>query len=129
MTAHPLKVVIVSTHRHMLAAADYSGLPDFFVMTAPAAAGYAGPGYLKLLADLAPELPVIIDCGDDPGLALRALELGWRYLRLSGPTLETVKSAAATLSAVVFTDADLGDRLTLALDRDPEPALGQFLAA
>jgi acyl-CoA reductase-like NAD-dependent aldehyde dehydrogenase len=51
--------------------------------SAPGAAGYAGVGYLKALGDeVGHEL--LIDCGDDPGLAMAALRTGCRHIAFSG---------------------------------------------
>jgi hypothetical protein len=54
--------------------------------TAPHAAGRLGPRYLKAVIDRA-HLPVseaIIDCGDDAGLVLKSLAVGWRRVAFSG---------------------------------------------
>jgi hypothetical protein len=51
--------------------------------SAPGAAAYAGVGYLKALGDaLGQEL--MIDCGDDAGIAMAALRTGCRRLGFSG---------------------------------------------
>jgi hypothetical protein len=52
--------------------------------SAPDAAAYAGVGYLKALGDGVGH-EIVIDCGDDAGLAMAALRTGCRRLAFSGP--------------------------------------------
>ena len=55
--------------------------------SAPGAAAYAGPRYLKRLVERAAggsAAEVLIDCGDDAGLALTALDAGWRRVLFTG---------------------------------------------
>lgn len=86
--------------------ADASRQPVFAV-TAPGAAGSLGPKFLRALC--APlqghsHITPVIDCSDDPGLALRALNLGWRHILFSGPPdlFDKVRTVAASLNAVVY---------------------------
>jgi hypothetical protein len=51
--------------------------------SARGAAAYAGVGYLKALGDLL-GAELVIDCGDDAGIAMAALRTGCRRLAFSG---------------------------------------------
>jgi hypothetical protein len=68
----------------------------------PGAAAYAGVGFLKALGDAAGQA-LIIDCDDDPGLAMAALRSGSRELLLSAPSdvLQRVEQIAAHLGGHV----------------------------
>jgi hypothetical protein len=55
-----------------------------WLRSAPGAAGYAGVGYLKALGDVLGH-EIVVDCGDDAGLAMAALRTGCRRLAFSGP--------------------------------------------
>jgi hypothetical protein len=85
------------------------GLP-VILLSAPAAAGYAGCGWWRALVDLAagehPATPHIdvLDCGIAPGLAMAALRIGQRHLILapSSPAFAAVAAAGAGLGALVF---------------------------
>lgn len=58
--------------------------------TAPGAAAYAGPAYLKRLIERAQgqypaaKAEAVIDCGDDPGLVFTALRAGWKRIAFTG---------------------------------------------
>jgi len=100
------------------------GLP-VILLSAPAAAGYAGCGWWRALADLAasehPDTPHIdiLDCGAAPGLAMAALRIGQRHLILapSSPAFPAVTAAAATEGALVLAEPppalDLAERSAL----------------
>ena len=66
-----------------LAAAEEVGCA-IWLRSAPDAAAYAGVGYLKALSDLVGH-EIVVDCGDDAGLAMAALRTGCRRLAFSGP--------------------------------------------
>jgi hypothetical protein len=53
--------------------------------SAPGAAAFAGAGYLKALGDAVGQA-LLIDCDDDPGIAMAALRSGSKHLLLSGPS-------------------------------------------
>jgi hypothetical protein len=55
-----------------------------WLRSAPDAAAYAGVGYLKALGELVGH-EIVVDCGDDPGLAMAALRTGCLRLAFSGP--------------------------------------------
>lgn len=70
--------IIVHDHaqlRTAQAVAAALGVP-VILQSAPAAAGYLGPGYFRGTA-------VVLDCGDAPGHALAALRAGHRRIRLA----------------------------------------------
>jgi hypothetical protein len=68
--------------RAALTAAEEVGVP-IQLRSAPDAAHYAGVGYLKALGDEVGH-DLVIDCGDDAGLAMAALREGCRRLAFSG---------------------------------------------
>ena len=80
------------------------------LLSAPAAAGYAGCLWWRELADIAAaEAPGLVtadvlDCGDAPGWAMAALRIGCRTLVLSPacPAWPRVAAAAQTLGAIVL---------------------------
>lgn len=91
-TPRSRKVVVVHSLEHaraVLAAAAELGIP-VTLRTAPGAAAYAGPLYLKELADRALEetpraqAQALIDCGDDPALVLAAMRMGWKRVLFRG---------------------------------------------
>jgi hypothetical protein len=118
--------------RAAVAAAAALGRP-VVLLSAPGAAGYAGPGWFAKLVDLAveshPEAEVasVLDCADKPGLVLAALRQGLPAVRFTGR-----RAAAAKLAAIA---ADHGAELLTgrirALDlrgqEDPEPACRAWL--
>lgn len=74
------------------------------ILTAPGLARAAGPSFVKAMTQPAADRPdtlVVIDCDDDPGLALLALRCGWRHLLLDGPLVSGIASAAEQSGATV----------------------------
>ncbi|MFL5338074.1 MAG: hypothetical protein ACJ8H8_34135 [Geminicoccaceae bacterium] len=63
---------------------------DVVLVTAPGSAAFTGVGYWRALS-LAVGRPVVIDCGDDAGLAMGALRAGARDLLFTGPEALAVK--------------------------------------
>ncbi|MCZ6522612.1 MAG: hypothetical protein O7A68_01935 [Alphaproteobacteria bacterium] len=110
--------------RAALAAAAECGRP-VTLRTAPGAAAYAGPAYLKRVADSAlgarpgSGSEAVIDCGGEAGVALTALRLGWRRLLFDGHREAGAKLAdmAAQLGAEVTRARPPG--LDLLDSRDP----------
>ncbi len=104
--------------------------------SAPAAAAYAGAGYLKAIADAAakdhPDARVtwVIDCGADAGVALGALRIGWKCLRFSGPNAlrEKLADIAAQQDATVTGEVSDETVLDLLDDRDPAATCRDVLA-
>lgn len=129
--ASPMKVVVVSNQRHILAVSAYAGRPELVsglsLLTSPAAAGYMGPRILKALTDQAAPVPAIIDCGDDPGLVMRALACGWRHFVYTGPAESKIQSLLSQSKALLHDPKIFERRLVLARNRSPEPILGDFL--
>ena len=105
------------------------------LQTAPGAAAYAGSQYLKAIVDRAMAehadvgLTAVIDCGDDPGIALGALRIGWKSVAYSGPPPARDKLAdiAQQYGAALVTEAVPGEVLDLLDHPDPEGACRQFL--
>jgi fructose/tagatose bisphosphate aldolase len=131
----PLTVVVfhdLGQARAALAAAAECGRP-VTLRTAPGAAAYAGPAYLKRVVETAiAEHPgagsdAVIDCGDDPGVALTALRLGWRRLLFDGHRETGAKLAdmAAQLGAEVTRARPPG--LDLLDNREPRGACRAYL--
>ncbi|MGH6904956.1 MAG: hypothetical protein ACREIR_19705 [Geminicoccaceae bacterium] len=85
--------------------------------SAPGAAAYAGVGYLKALGDTVGH-ELLIDCGDDPGIAMAALRTGCRRLNFTGDaaTAQRLGEMAEQVGAIlVHETADRG-----ALELAPE---------
>lgn len=101
MTPLPSRVVIVHTREHVAAthaAAEKTGVA-VMLLSAPHIASAGGPLYAKaLMGDATLLIIPVLDCGDDPGLAWRAADVGWRYIlfRGSDALLEKVRSALQT---------------------------------
>ena len=90
-----------------LAAAAELGVPVTLI-SAPSAAGYAGPAWFRSVVEQAraahPEVAVtaVLDCGDMPGYALAALRDGVAAIRFSGDTAEKIADIAAQYGARVI---------------------------
>jgi len=92
-------------------------------MSAPAAAGYAGPGWFRALIDVARSAHpgarslAILDCGDLPGRALAAIRAGVEAITLRGPNPTIAKVAAiAARSRCRLVRAEEIDTLGPAID-------------
>ena len=121
--------------RAALAAARALKSPIVLAST-DAAGGYAGPAWFKAVVDQAraefPEVAatVVLDCGDEAGTALVALQQGFACVRFTGgvAALKRLKDIAGQLGATIETG-----RRPAALDlldqRDPESAARGYLAA
>lgn len=94
-----LQVVVhdLDDARRALAAAAASGI-DIDLRSAPDAAAYAGVGYLAALGEAAGR-ELIVDCGDDAGLAMAALRTGCRRLVFAGDP-ETARRLAEMAAQV-----------------------------
>ena len=85
--------------RAAAAAAAALGRP-VVLLSAPGAAGYAGPGWFAKLVALAAEahpeaeLGAVLDCADKPGLVLAALRHGLPAVRFTGGRAAATKLAA-----------------------------------
>ena len=102
--------VVIHSFAHAeaaLAAAAELGVPVTLI-SAPSAAGYAGPGWFRSVIEQAcaahPETQVtaVLDCGDMPGHALAALREGIAAIRFSGDTAEKIEDIAAQCGARVI---------------------------
>ena len=96
--------------------------------SAPDAAGYAGVGYLKALGDeVGHEL--VIDCGDDAGLAMAALREGCRRLAFSGSAEVAQKLAdmAVQIGAELRHETTPPDALVLSPEGDARAAVLAWL--
>ncbi|MBW7837621.1 MAG: hypothetical protein H3C28_13405 [Sphingomonadales bacterium] len=98
MTPLPSRVVIVHTREHVAAthaAAEKTGVA-VMLLSAPHIASAGGPLYAKALMGEATNLVTpVLDCGDDPGICWRAVDVGWTHVlfRGSDTLLEKARSA------------------------------------
>jgi hypothetical protein len=92
--------------------------------SAPGAAGYAGVGYLKALGELAGQ-ELVIDCGEDAGLAMAALRTGCRRLAFSGnaDSRQRLRDMAEQLGAELVEEAPASDVLILQPEDDAAAVL------
>lgn len=92
-----------------LAAAAALGVP-VTLLSAPAAASYAGPGWFRAVVEQAraahpeAEAAAVLDCGDRSGHALAALREGVTAIRFSGKTSDKIEDIAAQYGARVVRD-------------------------
>jgi hypothetical protein len=77
------------------------------LVTAPGSAGFAGVGFWRAI-ERALGHPVVVDCGDDAGLAMAALREGSRDLLFTGS-----KAVAGKLASMA---GQLGGRVRRGLD-------------
>jgi hypothetical protein len=77
------------------------------LVTAPESAGFAGVGFWRAV-EQALGHPVVVDCGEDAGLAMAALREGSRDLLFTGP-----EAVAAKLASMA---GQLGGRVRRGLD-------------
>jgi len=103
------------------------------LLSAPGAAGYAGPDYLKAIADQAqarsPQTEAVIDCGDDAGAAMAALRGGWRRLIFSGRADVLVKLVSIAAQTGASVEAAAPPALDLQDQDDPARACADWIAA
>jgi hypothetical protein len=91
-----------------LVAAGELGVPVTLI-SAPSAAGYAGPGWFRSVVEQAcaahpgVEAMAVLDCGAFSGLALAALRDGVAVIRFSGDTGDKIADIAEQLGAQVIT--------------------------
>ena len=79
---------------------------DIRFLTPPDGAFTAGESYYRaVLATLPRPVEAILDCGDDGACAVEALNAGWRFVVLTGPTRPAVAAIAADLGAEVLSRA------------------------
>jgi len=91
-----------------LVAAGELGVPVTLI-SAPSAAGYAGPGWFRSVVEQAcaahpnVEVTAVLDCGEFSGLALASLRDGVAVIRFSGDTGDKIADIAGQLGARVIT--------------------------
>ena len=115
--------------RAALDAAEELGVP-LVLRTAPGAAAYAGPRYLKRLVERAAgggAVEALIDCGDDAGLALTALDAGWRRVLFTGKPAVRAKLAAIAAKRGSQVSAARAPALDLLGISEPAAACREFL--
>jgi len=133
VTGRPVIVHSLDHARAALAAADGLGAA-VMLRSAPGAAAYLGASVFRdMMAEAALAFPdvsytAVLDCGNDPGLALNALRHGIKALRLDAPAdvRRRVADIAAQTGAVL--DEDLGLTLDLFTVANPEAACHAWLA-
>lgn len=120
--------------RSALAAAAEAGVAVTLV-SAPAAAAYLGAAVFREMAEAAARaVPgaasiAVLDCGDDPGLALNALRHGVKHIRVDVP--RDVRRRIADIAARCGAELDGGGEadLDLADAHDPAVACRRLLAS
>lgn len=79
------------------------------LLSAPSAAGYAGPGWFRSVVEQAraahPKVTAtaVLDCGEFSGLALASLREGVTAIRFSGATVDKITDIAGQYGARVIT--------------------------
>jgi len=114
--------------RRALAAARRLGR-DLLLVTAPDAHASLGPAYLLEMMRQAGAGAATIDCGEEPGIAMLALRIGWRDIHLRGEP-DGVERVAQMVRAAGgrFREA-LPAALDLAAAGPVDEAIGVWLAA
>jgi len=133
VTGRPVIVHSLDHARAALAAADGLGAA-VTLRSPPGAAAYLGASVFRdMMAEAVlafPDVPhtAVLDCGNDPGLALNALRHGIKALRLdaSPDVCRRVADIAAQTGAVL--DEDTTPALDLFADADADAACRAWLA-
>ncbi len=131
----PRTVIVHSIEqaRAAAAAAAAAGHP-VRLLSAPGAAGYAGPAWFaEVIARTRREHPTavleaVLDCGDSPGDVLAALRRGIEIVRYDGPAPMRRKLAAIAAAAGARLDRVRGPALDLDGAGDPAGAVAAWLA-
>lgn len=103
------------------------------LISAPSAAGYAGPGWFRAVVEQAcaahPKVQVtaVLDCGDMAGHALAALREGVRAIRFSGDTSAKIENIAGQYGALVIAARPEALDLAAVADRDVVAACKDWL--
>ncbi|MED5395426.1 MAG: hypothetical protein VX990_01860 [Pseudomonadota bacterium] len=125
------RVVIVHTLDQAQAAAAVAvelGVP-LTLRSAPGAGAYLGAEVFQSIVDSAcarcPEATVhaVLDCGDDPGLALLALRVGVKGIALKANKKVRVKIADIAAQYNAALEDDVGAHLDLLDCEDPKAAV------
>lgn len=108
--ASPPPAIVIHSLAHAtaaLAAAAELGVA-VTLLSAPLAAGYAGPGWFRAVVEQAcaaqPGVAVtaVLDCGEEPAHALAALREGVRAIRFAGDTADKIADIAGQCDALVI---------------------------
>ncbi|MEE8393131.1 MAG: class II fructose-bisphosphate aldolase [Rhodospirillales bacterium] len=118
--------------RAALSAADRLQVP-VTLLSAPNAAGYLGAAvFREMIVQAANDHPgvdfrAVLDCGEDPGLALGALRHGIKCLRIrtGGDVKSNIDDIAGQSGATI--DQDDGETLDLLYQDDPMQACLDWL--
>lgn len=105
MPRSPARAVIVHSAAHAAAVrtAAAQAKTHVLMISAPHLATAGGPLYTHALLGDADEFVIpVMDCGDDPGICWRALEVGAKCILFSGPDalLEKVRSAHSSVAVL-----------------------------
>ncbi len=128
--------MIIHSLEHALAAAAAAvatGRP-VRVLSAPGAAGYAGPAWFaEVIAQARRAHPsavveAVLDCGESPGDVLAALRRGIEAVRYDGPAPMRRRLAAAAAARGARLDRDRRPALDLDGTADPVEAVTALLA-
>jgi hypothetical protein len=116
--------IIVHGRRDALAALAHErpGEVEVVLVSAPGAAAYAGVGFLHALGELVGR-DIVVDCGEDAGLALGGLRTGLRRILFRGvdDVRGRLSDIAAQMSARILAPDDLpGEILPHPWGRLPE---------
>jgi hypothetical protein len=118
--------------RAALAAASGLGRPVLLV-TAPGAADYAGPRFLKAMIDRAAigfpsaEWDALIDCGALGGTAFAALDAGWRRLAVADRGAVATRLGAIAAARGARVEPLPNSILDLGREADPRGAARTWL--
>ena len=134
--AKPPGSVIVHSLGHARAAAAAAAATGCAVrlLSAPGAAGYAGPAWFaEMIAQTRRAHPsaaveAVLDCGASPGDVLAALRRGIEAIRYDGPAPTRRKLAAIAAACGARLDRARGPSLDLDGVADPAEAVAGFLA-
>ena len=134
--AKPVRSVIIHSLDHALAAAsaaDALGRP-VRIVSAPGAAGYAGPAWFAEVvaatrrAHPGAEIEAVLDCADRPGDVLAAFRRGVGVVRFDGPAVMRRKLAAIAAAQGGRLDRSRGGELDLEGVADPQAACHALLS-
>jgi len=133
VTGKRVRVHTVQHARAALAAASELGKPVTLI-SAKGAAATLGAGYFRKMIDAArADFPdaaaeAILDCGDDPGYALAALQEGMEAIRVDAPVDVRRKIDDIAVQCGARLDTDDDDALDLLDIVDAEAAARDWLA-
>jgi hypothetical protein len=132
----PRRAVVVHSLAHAVAAlkAAAEAGAGVTLVSAPAAAGYLGPGvFREMIAEARrrhPDVPVraVLDCGDEPGFALAAFRSGIEAVRVDVPPDVRRRLADIARKSGAVLDDGRAPALDLLDCADPYAAAKRWLA-